>query len=919
MTKSRSHSRFRHLCKLTLLAGCSLYGLTATAHAQTTTSDSTPAEETTTITVLGSRIPRTQKEGPAPVTVITSSDISARGFASVPDILKSVTQNSGETLSQQSYGGAIMTPGSAQVDLRGLGPNHTLIMINGRRVADFPMPFNGLSNFTDISNIPAALIDRVEVLSGSASAIYGSDAIAGVVNFTLKKNVEDTTLNYRYGMTQHGGGASHRLSLATGFNKDRLSISFGAQYDKQDPLWAFDRKIQDSRDDAPTARARYPFKVAQRYDEDASTATEGGTNCSGLTQLAGGTVTKTTDRFGDYYCASPTAVSYGTILSQREALNTFTNINYQLNDKTSLFAEVSLGTSDTALMNDVTYWRYQLADGSKADFYNEYSGSYENWARVFMPEEMGGLKKGMITNHSSTISVSPGIRGQFGDQWTYEAALNYSQYSSTIKIPQIVASKANAYYLGASLGVDSDGYDIFNADPAKLFTALTPAQYDSISEEARTNAKATTKGVSLTLNHPDIFDLPAGPVGFAVVAELDHQNYLVNPNPEATNFGYYYQYAATSGAGERSHQALGVEFNLPLLSTLQGSLATRYDQYKYDGHTIGKLTYNAGLEYRPVKEVLLRAAYGTGFRAPDLHYVFANLDLFHPSVTDYYKCRTEEPGTDYSDCSYADEDILKHREGNRKLKPETSSSYNYGAVWQPNRYFDISVDYFNVDMRDQVNDMSLDQVLRDEADCRVGTTDTGTAVNSSSPTCVDALSRVHRDKDGNISYVYINPINVSNEKTDGIDVEMHALWPTPYGQFKLSAGHTHVLNHTSVQYAGDAEVDRLAQDSGYYIPRDKTNMALTWSLAPVSVTVSGTRIGRLPNYDEDAWVKPWTLYNATALWDITPSVKATLTINNLLDTKPAKDNTWASYPYYNSNWYDSVGRSAYFELSYKFH
>ncbi|CAL4868355.1 hypothetical protein MMA231_02636 [Asticcacaulis sp. MM231] len=114
-----TRSKFTRFCKLTLLAGCSLYSLHGVAQAQDAAT-APAADEPTTVTVLGSRIPRTQKEGPAPVTVITSSDISARGFASVPDILKSVTQNSGETLSQQSYGGAIMTPGSAQVDLRGL-------------------------------------------------------------------------------------------------------------------------------------------------------------------------------------------------------------------------------------------------------------------------------------------------------------------------------------------------------------------------------------------------------------------------------------------------------------------------------------------------------------------------------------------------------------------------------------------------------------------------------------------------------------------------------------------------------------------------------------------------------------------------------------------------------------------------------
>ena len=101
---------------------------------------------------------RDRIEGPAPITVITAEDILAGGFTSVPDVMQSLTQNNGETQSQQSAGGADFSPGAQQVDLRGLGPNHTLVLVNGRRIADFPMPFGGRSNFTDISSIPLGMI-----------------------------------------------------------------------------------------------------------------------------------------------------------------------------------------------------------------------------------------------------------------------------------------------------------------------------------------------------------------------------------------------------------------------------------------------------------------------------------------------------------------------------------------------------------------------------------------------------------------------------------------------------------------------------------------------------------------------------------------------------------------------------------------
>ena len=173
-------------------------------------------EQAKEIIVTGSRIPTIADEGPSAVTVVDSDDIRANGYTSVPELLSSITQNSGETQSPQSGSSADFTPGAQQVDLRGLGPNHTLVLVNGRRIADFPLPYIGRSNFTDISNIPVGLIERVEILSGAASAIYGSDAIAGVVNFKMKEDVDGITLDYRHGRTEHGGGSSHRLTAVTG-------------------------------------------------------------------------------------------------------------------------------------------------------------------------------------------------------------------------------------------------------------------------------------------------------------------------------------------------------------------------------------------------------------------------------------------------------------------------------------------------------------------------------------------------------------------------------------------------------------------------------------------------------------------------------------------------------------------------------
>src|SRR3546814_192542 len=130
------------------------------------------------VQVTGSRIPRAQIEGPSPISVITAEQISASGFTNMPEVMRSMTQNNGATQSPQSISNSDFTPGAQQVDLRGLGPNHTLVLVNGRRLADFPLPMDGGVSATDISSIPLGMVDRIEVLTGSASAIYGSDAVS---------------------------------------------------------------------------------------------------------------------------------------------------------------------------------------------------------------------------------------------------------------------------------------------------------------------------------------------------------------------------------------------------------------------------------------------------------------------------------------------------------------------------------------------------------------------------------------------------------------------------------------------------------------------------------------------------------------------------------------------------------------------
>ena len=890
------------------------------------------------VTVIGSRIPRLKQEGPAPITTIDSRQIESEGLTSVPDLLKALTQNSGATQSQQSFSGSDFTPGAEQVDLRGLGANHSLVLVNGRRIADFPLPLDGLSNFTDISNIPVGMIDKVEVLSGSASAIYGSDAIAGVVNFVLKKDVEGVNFSYRYGTpTADGGGDSHRLSMSAGFSRDQFHAVFGLELLDQRPLWAFDRSIQDSGADDPTIDAPFPrrdFLRYQPYDEVYSDP--GQATCDSLSYLNKGTVIwgsrpnwgpedPDTEEFTDgHYCGSLDSYGYGAILNSRRGATGFASLTYDLSDTTSLFADVLVGVSSIKTFQDVQEWNYMDANGDEeGTFYNDFVGDYDSWYRHFTPEEMGGLERGMIHNKQRTITLTPGIKGEFNDRWKYEAYLNHSQYNVTVSWPKIVSERANALFLGPQTGDDGDGVPSFNADPARLYTPLTRAEYDSIAARTTYHPEARNDYGSFTLTSGELFSLPAGPVGFAANIEAGNQAYELKPDPLALGY-YYFSWKDQDGHGSRNHWSGSYEFRVPVAQMLELSTAGRYDNYHFAGNDVGKFTYNFGLEFRPLDSLLVRGYYGTGFRAPDLHYVFAGSGQVESSGNDYFYCRTVEPEEELGDCSNADIGVIAIRSGNRDLEPETSKSWGAGLVWSPDDNLMMSLDYFSVKLDAQVQNLRVDNVLEVEADCRIGETENGNPVDVNSPTCVDALARVLRYPDsdparaGEIASVRVNPINIANERTDGVDFGLRYKQPIGSATLTFNASHTKVFNHESQQYVGDPIVDQFNPDSGFVIPRSKSSASVTLDTGPWSATLHAQRIDKLANWDEDGLIPASVWMNASVEYAFSEKARARLTVDNLADKDPVKDRTYGSYPYYDTAWFDSVGRTVYLTVNYQF-
>lgn len=902
--------------------------------------DPQAATKLETVLVTGSHIPRAQIEGPSPVVVITAQNIRDRGFATVPDIMTSLTQNLGALDNNQSTDG--FSPGAQAVDLRGLGPNHTLVLVNGRRIADYPQAYDGNSNFTDISNLPTSLIERVEILSGSASAIYGSDAMSGVINFILKKKADGTTIDYRVGDTQHGGGSSQRLQISSGFSKGKFDSVFALELYEAKPIWDYQRSFTDSRLDSPADPsdivAGHTFV---RQDINGNYIDPGKATCDRLSYLDQGSVFYASrngyapDNQGGpgHFCGSYDDLDYGTLENGRKSANFFGSATYHVNDHVDLFLDVWASTSHQDSYNTSLKWENcekLNGDCTPVPFYDQATGQVEQWERnYFTLEENGGLKPGEIRNINNTLSLTTGVKGSFGqdDQWNYEASFGHSQNELKSKWPALVAAKAQALYLGPSLGVDPDsGYQIYDAPPSRFYTPLSVAQFRSITQDSIDNDKSRSEDWSLTLSNTELFHLPAGPLGFAAVAEYGNQYFGLKPDPLSLDGSYYGLHNAVA-VGSRDHSGLGVEFSVPVFSQLTLTAAGRYDKYEYSSNSAGKATYALGFEYRPFKTLLLRGSLATGFRAPDLAYLYAGDSGSSSSGTDYYLCRRDEPesGPDYVDnCSNGDVDFNGRSHGSTSLKDETSKSFTYGFVYSPIPNLDISADYYNIRVNNEVEYQDSDQVLREEADCRLGMNTAGAPVDGDSSLCQQVESQVVRNSPtaaynpSGITSVVVLPINAAIDHTSGVDLESHyRLGTGHFGRFDFSLGATYVIMHRT-RLSPDSPVDNEMTDLYYYlIPRTKANASVTWTYRDFSATLYGSRLGGIPNYDGTLRLAPTFNYNATLGYSITRDFGLSLVIDNLFDAKPRRDPTWTSYPYYYIPWNNPTGRAFFLEANMK--
>ncbi|MET0331314.1 MAG: TonB-dependent receptor [Dyella sp.] len=933
-----------------LALGCASAGYAqdnAPSSSADTSVDTKDAKKLEAVTVTGSLIPQTQVETAQPVITITAADMKARGFATVAQALQQASFSTGSVQGQSNTNS--FTTGAETLSMFGLPVGFTKYLIDGRPMGNFPGLYNGSDTFNSISGIPMDMVDHIDILPGGQSSLYGSDAIAGVINIVLKKHIDAPTIDVRYGWHTGGGGIDKRISFADSFSTGKFNSLIGLQYEETSPIWTGQRGVTDkyfaNGTSAPVAERDYLVSSGT----GAGYLFEDPANCANVVSGFNGTTVKQHRVNSGDYCGSFNAPRYGTVSNDVKQANLYTHNTLDLSDNIQLYGDLLYNYSEQKYTNGTgtSFWSSQLGPGASGGgyFFDPRLNDLILVQHVFSPEEVGGYQNVMNKQIENSYMLTFGVKGGIGSSnWDYDLGVTHSDDKLINRNFQRFTDPLERYYadhvLGSQLGTYY-GYPVFEPNYAALYNPVSRSDYQSFTGYTTDHAKTWDNLLRGQLTNASLFSLPGGDAGLALVVEGGNEGWNSSPDPrllESTVVNgnvvpYVWGTSATPGAGHRSRYAGTGEFRLPVLKQVTLDASVRYDDYDVAGQSVSHATYNLGLEYRPFESLLLRARYGTAFKAPTLSDEFQGISGNYNSVTDYLNCARLGYGpqsigncpTPYNDTQYKGQ-----TEGNPALKPITAKVWSYGFVWAPLERMSISVDYLHWDISNEVAQISADQLSNTQYLCDIGT------LNVASSTCTQAFSLITRGPGnggllGQITNINTPKLNVANEQVNAISASFnyaHSLGR--FGDLGFNASYSDDLKHTYQDYKNDPSIDLFRNP--YYSTdyKSKANASVTWSKSKWSTTLYVNRYGSTPNYlatldnnftDPGAGrLAPWILWNASVTYSPLSNLDISFLMNNVFNKMPPLDRSYpgtTSTPYNTSN-YNVFGRSMYVEAKYKF-
>jgi len=775
-------------------------------------------EFTEKITVTGTRIPGVERETGLPVQIITRDAIERANIQTAAELVNTVSANVsyGSFTENQAPAGSTQ-PGLAAAGLRGLNYQRTLVLLNGRRLATYV--FTGSA--VDLNIIPIAALDRVEVLLDGASAIYGSDAIGGVINFITRNDYEGAQATAQYSSPERTGGYSDHFNVSAGYGslaQQRFNLFGTVDYQQFGGVAARDRPFSRSYYIPgvfdQTSNASFPANVAvgpNDFRSPTGTPGNGYRDPSCVPPISFPTASApSTCRLDAGYFINDIAPS-----ERIAATGSFT---WQLTPEDQLFFNGLYARNRFTFLGTPASVSRAFLQPSSAFYPSEFATFFH----LTPPLNTGwrALELGPRTDEPTVEqwNAVAGLRGAVAG-WSYEGALSYGQSS--------VDDRYTGGYLFASVI-----NPLLNSGRVNPFGYNTP---DIVSLMSDAVVNQTVRTGTSTISSADfhasreVYALPAGPLSVAVGAEA-RQLRLTETSSQPLATG---DIITTSGAVPSMHATRNIwavfgEISVPITKTFEADLAVRFDHYSDVGSTTNP---KLSLRWQPEHTIVVRASVGTGFRAPGLEGLYeppilGTTSPFIPS--DPARCPITHSA---QDCNV---NYQTQSGGNPALQNEKSKQWGAGVVWAPLPSLTLGVDYFDVQIDNlifQLNAQTIFQLCPD-----------GINGNTCSFLVRGPVDPTYPTLPGPIQYINTSLFNLGTTRVTGVDVNAEYRFPKlDWGQFRLSLQGTYNFHYWQQQTDGsylDQVNHELQVPSVGAIPYWHHYLTLDWSYGPWSATLT---------------------------------------------------------------------------------
>lgn len=691
-----------------LVAGSTVFASTAAAQQSPKDEDTKTLER---IVVTGSNIPRIDTETASPVQVISRQEIERSGKATIAEYLQTLTSDGAGSI-PKTFGNGF-AGGGAGISLRGLGAGSTLVLLNGRRMAPFGLADDGQKVFTDLSTIPMEAVERVEVLKDGASAIYGSDAIAGVVNIILRKDFTGAVAKASYGVSDYGDGNQWKGSLTAGTGtlaKDRYNVFFNLEASKTEEIFVNDRRDRDWIGNGDLRNWGYSL---------AGSPNLGGGITGGGTVGGNSPTGNVRNPATGLYRSLPGCSTFSPVISPADpgggclwqvgrfrtltpndaTINFFVRGTYALSDHAELYSEFGYSNKKTKFQTTPSgvsgSWGYpggpvNASSGPGAVVLG--AGHPDNpfgaAARLRYSAWDVGPRRILTDNDFYRFLV--GVKGTFGD-WDYDVGYLHSETSMTNKRHGFLRYS----HVRTALSDPNSPVGYWRIGQNAYLNSR--ALYDYISPDIQADATSKLDSIDAKVSR-SLMDLPGGPLGLSIGGEYRRQSVDLSPQTY-TDIGDIIGLGYSSYKGVQQVAAGYIELVAPVTKTIELSAAARVDAYRH-GDT--STTPKVGVKWTPASWIALRATYAEGFRAPNPAESGKGGLAAFSTARDPVRCPggTPAPGATQGDCAVA---IAIITSPNPNLKPEESKSYTFGVVLDPTDTTSLTIDAWRIKRTNEIN------------------------------------------------------------------------------------------------------------------------------------------------------------------------------------------------------------------------